>query len=118
MLFECEFKASDKIGNLDIDLDKNISSVLRKYIEYRDKVDAVKHKYLLSNSKGLPLSKRMIGNILRQLTERLLGKKFATRQIRVMAATKDREVLALAEKLAHKQLHSIKQHKQYTRKDK
>lgn len=113
-----KFKASNKIGDLDIPLDKNLSGVVKKYLAYRDKVEAVDHKFLLSNSKGKPLSKRMVGNILRELTQKLLGKKFATRQIRVMQATEDRKVVDLAQQLANKQLHSIKQHKQYSRKDK
>lgn len=113
-----KFKASNKIGKIDIPLDKNLSGVVRKYIAYRNKVEAVDHKFLLSNSKGKPLSKRMVGNILRELTQKLLGKKFATRQIRVMQATEDRKVVQFAQTLANKQLHSITQHKQYSRKDK
>ena len=84
-----KFKASERIGDITVEVDRNLSKVLKGYIKYRGNVDAVKHDYLLSNSRGEPLSKRMVGNILRELTKRFLGKKFATRQIRIMKATQD-----------------------------
>ena len=104
-----KFKASNRIGEITVD-------VLKGYIKYRSHVDAVKHDYLLSNSKGGALSKRMVGNILRELTKRFLGKKFATRQIRIMKATQDSPIVASALKVSSQQLHGIKQHQEYKRK--
>ena len=111
-----KFKASERIGEITVEVDSNLSKVLKAYIKYRGKVDAVTHDYLLSNSKGEPLSKRMVGNILRELTLRFLGKKFATRQIRIMKATLDSPIVASALKLSSQQLHGIKQHQEYNRK--
>ena len=111
-----KFKASDKIGEIVVEVDRNLSKVLKAYIKYRSQVEAVKHDYLLSNSKGAPLSKRMVGNILRELTLRFLGKKFATRQIRIMKATQDSPIVASALKVSSQQLHGLKQHQEYNRK--
>ena len=111
-----KFKASERIGDITVEVDRNLSKVLKAYIKYRNNVDAVDHDYLLSNSKGQPLSKRMVGNILRELTKRFLGKKFATRQIRIMKATQDSPIVASALKVSSQQLHGIKQHQEYNRK--
>ena len=111
-----KFKASERIGDITVEVDKNLSKVLRAYIKYRSHVEAVTHDYLLSNSKGAPLSKRMVGNILRELTLRFLGKKFATRQIRIMKATQDSPIVASALKVSSQQLHGLKQHQEYNRK--
>jgi hypothetical protein len=109
-------KTSRKVGTIEVDLDKNVSKVLSRYIKYRNKVPQVTHKYLLSNSKGEPLSQRMLGNILREITSRFLGKKFATRQLRIMQATADSKLIESAKEAAKKQLHSLKQHDEYARK--
>ena len=111
-----KFKASNRIGEITVDVDRNLSKVLKAYIKYRSHVDEVKHDYLLSNSTGGALSKRMVGNILRELTKRFLGKKFATRQIRIMKATQDSPIVASALKVSSQQLHGIKQHQEYKRK--
>ena len=111
-----KFKASNKIGDITIEVDKNLSKVLKKYIKYRNQVSKVTHDFLLSNSKGQPLSKRMVGNILREITSRYLGKTFATRQIRIMKATDDSPIVASALKVSSQQLHGLKQHLDYMRK--
>ena len=109
-------KTSRSAGTIEVDLDKNVSKVLTRYIKYRNKVPQVEHQYLLSNSKGEPLSQRMLGNILREITSKFLGKRFATRQLRIMQATQDSELIQKATEAAKKQLHSIKQHGEYARK--
>ena len=111
-----QHKTSRKVGTLEVDIDKNVSKVLKRYIKYRSKVPQVTHKFLLSNSRGAPLSQRMLGNILREITSRFLGKRFATRQLRIMQATADSELIKKAQEAAKKQLHSIKQHGEYARK--
>ena len=42
-----KFKASERIGDITVEVDRNLSKVLKAYIKYRGNVDAVKHDYLL-----------------------------------------------------------------------
>jgi len=109
------FKASDKIGEREIELSAALSRVLVPYIKYRSKLD-LKHNYLLSNSTGNRLTTAGLGKILRKLTADKLGKKIGTRMLRLFKATDNKDVIEKAAKLSNDMLHTRKQTKEYVRK--
>ena len=111
-----KFKASEKVGAVDIVLSKALSSAVSKYVKFRAKV-APDHKFLLINAKGGKLSKKGLGVILQKLTRKYTGKAFGSRLIRVLRATEHKKALDEALKLSKDMLHSdIKQTAAYARK--
>jgi len=111
-----DFKASNKIGHRKIEISKALSNVLKAYISYRNKVDDIKHDFLLSNSKGLELSKSALGKALRKITLDKLNKKIGTRMLRIFNASLHANVIAKANEISNNMLHSSKQTRQYIRK--
>ena len=110
-----DFKASKQIGDRLIHVDKALSNVLHAYINYRGRV-GVKHDYLLSNSKGLKLSKSALGKALRKITLDKLSKNIGVRMLRVFNATENAKILAAADEISNNMLHSTKQSREYIRK--
>jgi hypothetical protein len=110
-----DFKASDKLGNIDVTLSKALSNVLAKYIKYRAKFN-LPHNFLLVNSTGGKLSKKGLGTILNQITKKFLGKGFGTRIIRILKARENSETIDKAKKIASDMLHSLEQSQQYNKK--
>ena len=110
------FKTAKHFGDTEIKLDKNLSKVIFDYVKYRDAV-GIKHKFLLSNQKGGPLTRSALGKILTKLTSDLLNKKIGSRIIRVLKATSMRKQIEAVADLSKEMLHSGKQTKQYTRKE-
>jgi hypothetical protein len=110
-----DFKASEKIGNIDVKLSKALSRVITTYIKYRSKFD-LKHKYLLVNSAGDNLSKKALGIILNKITKKYFGKSFGTRLIRIMKVRSEADAVEKAKKVANDMLHSLEQSQQYNKK--
>ena len=109
------FKASDKIGEREIEIGAALSRVLTEYIKFRAKVD-LDHDLLLSNSTGDRLSKAALGKVLRKLTHELLSKGIGTRMLRIFNATQNAKLLEKAAKVSNDMLHTSKQTKEYVRK--
>ena len=109
------FKASDKLGKITVELSKALTTVLTRYIKYRAKFN-LDHSYLLVGVKGKRLSKKGLGNILNQLTKRYLGKGFGTRIIRIMKARSENVTIEKAKKIASDMLHTLEQSQQYNKK--
>ena len=114
-LFMRTFKASERIGDRQIEISAALSRVLANYIKFRAKVD-LEHDYLLSNSAGQVLSKPALGKILRKLTGDMLGKGIGTRMLRIFNATKNAKILEKADEVSNNMLHTSKQSKEYVRK--
>jgi len=110
------FKTHKHFGDIEIKLDKNLSKVIFDYIKYRNAV-GVKHKFLLSNQKGGPLTRSALGKILTKLTSDLLNKKIGSRLVRVLKATSMKKQIDAVANLSKEMQHSTKQTKQYTRKE-
>ena len=109
------FKASEKIGEREIELSKPLSKVTRDYLKYRNRVD-VDHDHLLSNSGGGVLSKPALGKVLRKLSKEFLGKAVGVRMLRIFNATDNAAILRKADEVSNNMLHSAKQSKEYVRK--
>ena len=109
-----EFKASKKIGDRIIHVSKALSNVLYTYINYRNRV-ALKHTYMLSNSKGQKLSKSALGKALRKITLDKLSKNIGVRMLRIFNASENAKLLQKAEEISHNMLHSAKQSREYIR---
>ena len=110
-----DFKASKKIGDRVIHIRRALSNVLQLYIKYRAKVD-LKHDHLLSNSKGVKLSKSALGKVLRKITKDKLSKNIGVRMLRIFNASENAKLLEKAEEVSHNMLHSAKQSREYIRK--
>jgi hypothetical protein len=89
---------------------------LRKFLKYREKV--VDHKFFLSSKSGGKLSRAALGKALMRVTKELTGKSFASRLIRVLAATAQKKEIDAVAELSNKLLHSTsgKQTREYVRK--
>ena len=110
------FKNSDKIGKREIKLNRANSMLMKRFLKYRDEV--VEHDFLFSSKTKKPMSKKAFSQALIKLTSAKLGKRVGSRLLRVMFATKSKEVLAAADEVSEKMLHSKsgKQTRQYVRK--
>ena len=100
-----KFKASDRVGNVEIKLSRALSTAIHKYLKFRAQVKP-DHTYLLVNAKGGKLSKKGLGVLLQKLTKKFTGKAFGTRLIRVLKATENKKVLDKALKISKEMLHS------------
>ena len=82
-----------------------------------NRVEDVKHDFLLSNKKGGVLTKTAFSKALHKITKELLGVSFGSRLIRILAATDMKDEIDKVAELSNKMLHSAgsKQTKQYTR---
>ena len=100
-----KFKASDRVGNVEIKLSRALSTAIHKYLKFRTQVKP-DHTYLLVNAKGGKLSKKGLGVLLQKLTKKFTGKAFGTRLIRVLKATENKKVLDKALKISKEMLHS------------
>jgi hypothetical protein len=109
-----DFKNSDKIGTREIKLSRSNSMILKKFLKYRTEV--VEHDFLFSSKTKTPMSKKAFSQALIKLTSDRLGKRVGSRLMRVMYATKSKSVLAAADEISNKMLHSAKQTRQYIRK--
>jgi hypothetical protein len=113
-IFMTQFKASEKIGNVDVKLSRALSNALTKYLKFRAKFELT-HKYLLVNSSGGKMSKKQLGLVLNQLTKKYLGKGFGTRIIRILKARDESKILERAKKVANDMLHSLAQSQSYNK---
>ena len=112
-----EHKASKKIGPKTLSLSRGATTFLKKFLKYRAQV--VDNDFLLNNMKKGKMSRAALGKALHSTTGKLLGKKFGSRLIRVLAATAHKKELEVVQELGRKMLHSSgsKQTAQYSRKD-
>jgi hypothetical protein len=112
-----EFKNSSKLGPREIKLSRANSMALKQFLQYRDKL--VEHDFLFSSKAGKPLSKKAFSQALIKLTNTLLGKRVGSRLIRVMVATKSKDILEAADEISNKMLHAKggNQTRQYVRKN-
>jgi hypothetical protein len=111
-----KFKNSDKIGPKEVKLNRANSMEMKRFLRYRDQV--VDHDFLFSLKSGKPMTKSAFGQSLIKLTSNLLNKKVGSRLIRVMFASENKEILAKADDVSNKMLHSksSRQTRQYVRK--
>ncbi len=110
-----DYKVSKQLGTIEINLSVALSRAIAIYLKYRAKLELT-HEWVLSNSKGLKLSKSGLGKVLRKLTSNKLGKSIGSRMLRVFNATKNAEILNKAKEIANNMLHSQKQSQDYVRK--
>ena len=109
-------KSADKIGPKTVELSRGAAMFLRKFLKYRATV--VDNDYLLNTMQKKKMSRSALGKALHRVTGELLGKKFGSRLIRVLAATAERSTLLKAQELGNRMLHSSnsKQTLEYSRK--
>ena len=109
-----QHKAAKKIGTKTIPLTRALTTAARAFLRYRGDLE---HDRVFSNTSGGPLSKSALGKTLHRVTGDLLGKKFGSRMIRILAARANSEVLEQAQKLSNAMLHGDeKQTLQYAKK--
>ena len=109
-------KAADKIGPKTVSLSRGAAMFLRKFLKYRATV--VDNDFLLNTMKKTKMTRSALGKALHRVTGEMLGKKFGSRLIRVLAATAERSTLLKAQELSNKMLHAegSKQTLEYSRK--
>ena len=112
-----QHKSAKSIGPKTVHLSRGASMFLRKFLQYRAQV--VDNDHLLNTMKQAKMTRATLGKALHRTTGEILGKKFGSRLIRVLAATASRKELEKVQELGHKMLHSggSKQTAQYSRKD-
>jgi hypothetical protein len=75
------------------------------------------HGKLLTNTKGDALTRNGLSKMLTKLTKHHLGKKgFSASLIRVLSATKHKDILEKAEEITKGMQHNLKQSLRYSRK--
>ena len=111
-----QHKTSKSLGTVEIVLSTAISRKLSKVIPFLMKNR--KGDKLLYTSKGQPMSRSALSKLLLRTTDSILGKKFGSRQLRVMFASSQEavEVREKAEEQAKRMLHSQKMHKTYSKR--
>ena len=109
------FKNSDRVGPREILISKKNSTLLKKFLAFRDKC-GVSHDLLFSLRNGKQMTKSAFSQGLLNLTKRLMGQKVGTRMIRVLFATSNRKEIEAAKNVSDKLLHSAEQSQQYVRK--
>jgi hypothetical protein len=109
------FKVSEKIGKREIVLSRAATTVVKRFLKYREKA-GVEHDYLLSARNGSKMTKKGYSQMLIKTTSELMGKKVGMRLVRVLTATDNKDVLDKANELTNKLLHTSKQTTQYVRK--
>ena len=62
------------------------------------------------------MTRKAFSQALIKLTDDLLGKRIGSRLLRVIFATKNKALLAKADKVSNNMLHSTKQTREYVRK--
>ena len=108
------YKNSKQLGERHIKLSRAATTQLRKFLKYREAL--VDHDWLFSNKRGGKLTRPALGKLLHRATKTLIGKRFGSRLIRVLAATESRKEIEKVSELSKKMLHTSKQTRQYTRK--
>ena len=111
-----QHKTVKKHGPKEVKLSRSSTMALRKFLVYRAQV-GISHEFLLSNKNGSKLTKSAMGKALHRITGELLGKRFGSRLIRILAATSEKNAIERVEDLQNRLLHGegSKQTKQYTR---
>ena len=109
-----EFKNSDKLGPREVTISKALTTALKKFLQYRERV--VKHDFLLTNMNGEKMSKAAFGKAMHKITGELTGKKLGSRIIRLLHASDNAEIIEKSNALTNKLLHTQKQTRQYIRK--
>ena len=108
------YKNAKQLGETEITLSRGATTALRKFLKFREGL--VDHDWLFSGKSGKKLSRPALGKLLHRATGALLGKKFGSRLIRVLAATESRKDIEKVAELSKKMLHTTDQTRQYTRK--
>ena len=112
-----KFKVSEKIGPVEFQLSRALSTVISKYIKYRKQFD-LDHKFLLVSASGKKLSRKALGVALHKLSKKYTGKAVGSRMIRIFKATENKGVLDKALKVSKEMLHKdLKMTASYARKD-
>jgi hypothetical protein len=109
------FKNSNRLGPREVTLSRKNSTMLKRFLAYRDKC-GIKHDMLFSLRSGGKMTKTAFSQGLIGLTSRLLGKRIGTRIIRVLFATVNQDEIQKATEITNKLLHTSKQTLQYIRK--
>ena len=109
-------KTSKSLGEVVIDFTTTVSRKLSKIIPFLQKHRTNKKNLLLTH-KGIPMSRSALSKLLLRTSDNIIGKKFGSRQLRVMFASSPEaiKVREAAEKQARNMLHSEKMHKTYSK---
>jgi hypothetical protein len=95
---------------------RQVSLALTKFVPIVEKL--TEHGKLLTNSKGGALTRNGLSKLLTKLTQYHLGKKgFSASLIRVLSATKHKDVLEKASEITKGLQHNLKQSLRYSRKE-
>ena len=109
-----DFKTAASLGPKKFRLKQQNQRLLNKFIPAVKQI--TDHGYLLTNKKGLKMSKQVLSKTLMRLTKARIGKKFSVQLLRILYAMKNRGVIESAKDVSDKLLHSQKQSLQYAKK--
>ena len=112
-----DYKNSDRLGEKKIVLSRGLTTQVRKFLKYREKVLNDSNNFFLNSLNGEKLSRSALGKMVQRILKRLLHKNIGSRLIRVLAATASKKEIEAVTKLSNSLLHTTKQSKQYVRKD-
>ena len=111
-----KYKTAKYRGESIIKMKRQVSMALTKFIPIVQEL--TDHGKLLTNSKGKPLTRNGLSKLLTKLTKYHLGKKgFSASLIRVLNATKHKNILEKASEITKGMQHNLKQSLNYSRKD-
>ena len=111
-----KYKTAKYRGETIIKMKRQVSLALTKFVPIVQNL--TDHGKLLTNSKGGPLTRNGLSKLLTQLTQYHLGKKgFSASLIRVLSATKHKDVLEKASEITKGMQHNLKQSLRYSRKE-
>ena len=110
-----EFKTAKSLGNKSFRFRTANARLLNKFVPAVQKLTT--HGYLLTNRKGLKMSKQVLSKTLMRLTKKRIGKRFSTQFLRILYALKNLDVIETAAEVSDKLLHSQKQSLLYAKKN-
>ncbi len=99
-------------GAIEFKVDDAVSAAFSKFVPMV-KAAKLKHKYLLSTSRGKQLQRQDMLKLISATTERYLGKKIGVQILRVLKTTSKIKDLDTATELQHEMGHSALTQRQY-----
>ena len=110
-----EHKNARKMGNVEVKMDRGLTTQMRKFLKFRAQVK-IENKFLFNNLQGNKMSRNGFGKMLIKTTKLLLNKSIGSRLVRVFYATSKKDIIQQAEEVSNSLLHSAEQTKLYSRK--